>query len=323
MPLKIINPFNNQPLGLVGDSLVDDEGTCFPLIKGAFRFVGLENYTNNFGLQWHVFRKTQLDHEFGAKDLSSERFFRQTEWLPKDLAHNDILEVGSGAGRFSKVVLEHTAANLYSLDYSDSVTANFQNNGQIAPERFYLFQASIYEMPFADDSFDKVFCFGVLQHTPNFENSVKALLSKTKPGGEIAIDFYPINGWWTKVHAKYLLRPFTKRLPHNELLRLINTHIDRLVTMARFLDRIGLHVLTRFLPLVDLNTIPRGMSTQEFREWVVLDTFDMFSPEFDSPQRISDVVAMLRRLGALVTFSGFVGYSDGFKSAVVRAVKQK
>jgi hypothetical protein len=71
MPLKIINPFNNQPLGLVGDSLVDDEGTCFPLIKGAFRFVGLENYTNNFGLQWHVFRKTQLDHEFGAKELKS------------------------------------------------------------------------------------------------------------------------------------------------------------------------------------------------------------------------------------------------------------
>jgi len=76
----------------------------------------------------------------------------------------NILEVGSGAGRFSKVVLEHTLASLYSIDYSDAVNPNMHNNGEIAPERFKLFQENIYEMPFLDKSFDKIFCFGVL-HT--------------------------------------------------------------------------------------------------------------------------------------------------------------
>jgi ubiquinone/menaquinone biosynthesis C-methylase UbiE len=114
--------------------------------------------------------------------------------------------VGMGDGRFSKVVLENTKGTLYSVDYSDAVTANFRNNGDIAPDRFNLFQASIYEMPFHDNSFDKVFCFGVLQHTPDFDASVKALIKKAKPGGEIVVDFYPIKGWWTKIHAKYLLR---------------------------------------------------------------------------------------------------------------------
>jgi len=33
----------------------------------------------------------------------------------------------------------------------------------------HLFQASIYELPFAPRQFDKVFCFGVLQHTPDFK----------------------------------------------------------------------------------------------------------------------------------------------------------
>ena len=61
-------------------------------------------------------------------------------------------------------------------------------------------------------AFDKVFCFGVLQHTPDFQSSVKALISKTKPGGEVVVDFYPIKGWWTKVHAKYIFRPWTKRM---------------------------------------------------------------------------------------------------------------
>ena len=60
------------------------------------------------------------------------------------------------------MVLEETNAVLYSVDYSDAVTANYKNNNQIAPERFHLFQASVYEMPFPDNSLDKVFCFGVL-----------------------------------------------------------------------------------------------------------------------------------------------------------------
>ena len=182
----------------------------FPIIKGVARISELENYTENFGMQWNKFDKTQLDNEFDGLNLSSQRF-SATRWDQKDLSGKSILEVGSGAGRFSRVVLEKTKAVLYSVDYSDSVTANYKNNNQIAPDRFHLFQASIYEMPFLDNSFDKVFCFGVLQHTPDFDASVKALISKAKPGAEIVIDFYPIKGWWTKVNAKYILRPITKK----------------------------------------------------------------------------------------------------------------
>ena len=62
---------------------------------------------------------------------------------------------------------------------------------------------------FPDGSFDKVFCLGVLQHTPDFEASVRALVRKAKPGGEIAVDFYPIRGWWTKLNAVYQSSPPT------------------------------------------------------------------------------------------------------------------
>ena len=148
------------------------------------------NYAENFGLQWSKFAKTQLDRD--CLDISKQRFFAETHWEHKCLSGKHILEVGSGAGRFSKVVLEHTQGILWSVDYSDAVTANYTNNGSIAADRFQLFQASIYELPFEDNSFDKTFCFGVLQHTPDFEASVKTLIAKTKPGGEIIVDFYPI-----------------------------------------------------------------------------------------------------------------------------------
>ena len=323
MSIAIINPYNLSPLHSEKDRLVDSEGNGFPIRSGVARIAEADNYTNNFGLQWNKFDKTQLDRDTDGLTLSRDRFFAETGWNSVDLTDKTILEVGSGAGRFSKVVLEHTQAQLYSVDYSDAVSANMKNNGKIAPNRFHLFQASIYEMPFLDNVFDKVFCFGVLQHTPDFYASVKALINKAKPGGEIVVDFYPINGYWTKLHAKYMLRPLTKRMSHERLFDVVESNVNWLIVLSRFFRAVGVGVLTRFIPIVDLSTMPSGGLTKaQFREWAVLDTFDMFSPSHDNPQRIKDVVCMFRKNGVYVTFSGFVEYAKGHKAAVVRGIKQ-
>jgi ubiquinone/menaquinone biosynthesis C-methylase UbiE len=320
--MEIINPHNGLPLSNVQGKLTDDQGNTFFIVDGVARIACFENYTENFGIQWNAFDKTQLDNEDEGRNLSSKRFFAETHWDKEDLSGKNVLEVGSGAGRFSKVVLSHTNAILFSVDYSDAVTANFKNNSPIAPARFHLFQASIYELPFQDNSFDKVFCIGVLQHTPDFDASVKNLINKAKPKAEIVVDFYPINGWWTKVSAKYILRPFTKRLSHKRLMNLINLNIDWLMKAERKLHLMGLGVLARFLPIVDTyRTFPKYLSESEKREWAVLDTFDMFSPEYDNPQRIEDVVAMFMKHGADVTFAG-LEYFDGFSAAVVRGIKR-
>ncbi len=58
------------------------------------------------------------------------------------------------------------------------------------------------------------------------------------------------------------------------------------------------------------------------REWVVLDTFDMFSPAYDNPQIIKDVARMFERAGARVTFAGDVFHGGG-RAAVVRAVRKE
>ena len=66
----------------------------------------------------------------------------------------------------------------------------------------------------------------------------------------------------------------------------------------------------------------RGYYSKGGCEWVVLDTFDMFSPMHDHPQRIKKVAQMFQRHGANVTFAGFETYSSGFAVAVVRGVKK-
>lgn len=319
MGIILINPHNQKVLTEDKEGLIDKDGVRFPLINGAYRFVGNDNYTSNFGFQWNAFQKTQIDN-FNLSFQSKDRFFAVTGWDKENLEGANILEVGSGAGRFTQVVLKYTKANIYSIDYSNAVEANFKNNGSC--ERLKLFQASIYELPFEKGRFDKVFCFGVLQHTPDFKKSVQALAEMVKEGGELVVDFYPIKGIWTKFHMKYFLRPITRKMEQKSLLRYIEKNIDWMIFVTNFFNKIGMgKILNRFIPICDIkNTFPEHLSKKEIREWAILDTFDMFSPAYDFPQKIKTVVQWFEECGLKNVFSGYISYGTN-QVAVVKGVK--
>lgn len=319
--VPFVHPKNNKPLAVEMDAYFDaDSGERFPIVRGIPRFCATDNYSESFGFQWNLFDRTQLDNHSGAEQ-SAERFYGETAWKPEELGECQVLEVGSGAGRFSEVFLRTTKGVLHSVDYSSAVDANRRNNAAYG-DRLRLAQASIYEMPFANNTFDKVFCFGVLQHTPSFEDSVAALISKAKPGGEVVVDFYPINGWYTKIHSKYVLRPIAKRLPKNLLLRIIRVNVPWMLGMFDLLCNLRLDLLTRFIPITDVRGFPPTLTPEQRREWAVMDTFDGLSPEYDNPQRVRAVARMFTSRGCEVTFAGLIHYKSG-RATVVRAIKRK
>lgn len=313
--MQLVNPYTGQPLTESPEGFLDPAGRLFPLRDGVACLADDDGYAKSFGYQWERFARTQL-----GSAVTRERFFATTGWRAEELAGVRVLEVGCGAGRFTRVLLEDTSAELYSLDYSRAVWVNRRNHAAEA-DRLRLFQASVYHLPFPPRSFERVFCLGVLQHTPDFRRSLRCLAEMVAPGGELAVDFYPIRGPWTKLHAKYLLRPLTRWLPHAWLLRLIEANVDWLLACSALLQRARLGVLTRFLPLCDVRgTLPQGLSRSELREWAVLDTFDMFSPAHDHPQRVSTVARWVREAGLEVTYAGDVRFA-GQRAAVVRAVR--
>ncbi len=320
MQIILVNPYNNKRLQDTGNGLQDPDNNNFPLVNGAYQFVQDDNYTGNFGYQWNKFASTQIDKSTNIQ-LSQKRFFAQTGWDKEDFTGKNILEVGSGAGRFSQIVLDHTKANLYSVDYSNAVEANFKNNGP--NDRLHLYQASIYELPFEPGQFDKVFCFGVLQHTPDVERSVQKLIEMARPGAEVIVDFYPISGWWTKIHAKYILRSYTKKMSHEKLYKTIDKNADWMIRAYRFFSKIGIgKIANRFLPVCDIDgTLPQNLGKEKLREMVVLDTFDMFSPEYDQPQRISRVVKWFNKYGMTDVWGGYI-YEGKFRAAVVKGIKK-
>ena len=55
-------------------------------------------------------------------------------------------------------------------------------------------------------------------------------------------------------------------------------------------------------------------------DWIILDTFDMFSAYYDQPQKISTVKNIFMSNKCKIEYAGYVNYDYGV-SAVVRAIK--
>lgn len=263
--------------------------TKFPIRNFIPRFVPSQNYAQSFGFQWNRFARTQID-KFSGIDASRSRFYRLTGW-PARLDGQKILEAGCGAGRFTQIAIE-TGAEVFSFDYSDAVEANMENNG-LHPN-FHLFQADIYKIPLKKGLFDKIFCFGVLQHCPDVKGAFMGLVPYLKPGGEIVIDIYALN-LKAIVGPKYLLRPLTKRLSQERLLYIIQKVVPVLFPTKQWLiEKIPLvgKYLAMWMPVAyhgGFVPYKDKITYKQLLEWSVLDTFDMLAPMYDKPQRVSTV----------------------------------
>ena len=83
-----------------------------------------------------------------------------------------------------------------------------------------------------------------------------------------------------------------------------------------------LNKLTRFIPIADLSNSPSKLTYKQRKERAVMDTFDAFSPAFDNPQRIKDVVKMFKTNGCEVSFAGVVKYHESSYGSIVRATRK-
>jgi len=266
----------------------------YPITNFIPRFVARQkNYAESFGYEWSRHWQTQLDRYSGLP-ISRERFFRETGW-DKQLNGQIILEAGSGAGRFTEHAAS-TGATVISFDYSSAVEANYRNNGN--SQNVLIVQASIYEMPFREDYFDKVFCIGVMQHTPDPQKAFICLSKALKSGGKIAIDVYQKYKWWKQVTiTRYYVRPLTKKIPFPELYSFCRLWVKFWWPFIGLSAKLtGRRFLNRFLLIPDYRDI-HTFSDEMHREWATLDSFDMLSAAYDFPQSKGSVISWFKKAG--------------------------
>ena len=257
---------------------------------GIPRFVADDGYAESFGEQWNRWRRVQLDSVTG-KPLSRARLFAGTGW-PDRLDGERVLEVGCGAGRFTEVLLD-AGAEVWAVDASSAVDAARANLGD--SPRLHLAQADLFDLPFEPGSFDRVLCFGVLQHTPDPRRAFLTVVEHARPGGWIAADVYRKQPYVDRWSAKTLWRPLTTRLPRDRLRRIVEWYVPRWLPVDTRLARVPKvgRFLTAAVPCWNYTGL-LDLDAEQLRTWAILDTFDALSPRYDEPQELGDVREWVR-----------------------------
>jgi ubiquinone/menaquinone biosynthesis C-methylase UbiE len=108
------------------------------------------------------------------------------------------LDAGCGGGRGSILMAEAGASEVVGVDLSptnvDSSTKRAAQKG-LSNVRFQ--RESLASLPFPDESFDIVWCNGVLHHTADPDQGLKEITRVLKPGGRMWLYLYGSGGvYW-------------------------------------------------------------------------------------------------------------------------------
>jgi len=244
----------------------------YEIVRGIPRFVESQHYTSGFGLEWTKHAKTQYDSYSGVP-ISETRFFDETKWS-RHLEEQLILEVGGGSGRFTEQAAS-TGAMVLSIDLSYAVEANYASNG--TKPNVLIVQGDLYQMPFRENYFDKLFCIGVLQHTPDIREAFMGLPRYLKSGGGMVIDVYRKGE--KLLNLRRLARFYTKHIPPEKLYKMCAQYVKRIWPLVRFLDR---SARKRFIGLFLIPYYKQyDLSEAMLKEWALLDLFDILSARYE------------------------------------------
>jgi 2-polyprenyl-3-methyl-5-hydroxy-6-metoxy-1,4-benzoquinol methylase len=288
-------PEHRVALRSEAESLFCPAGERYPLRDGIPRFVASSSYSASFGLQWNRYRLTQLDSHAGIP-ITRERI---RHCLGEDLYYGlhglHVLECGCGAGRFTEILLDR-GASVTSIDLSEAVDVNRENFPEADTHR--IAQADVLKLPFAPRLFDVVFCLGVVQHTPNPEETIRRLYDQVRPGGALVLDHYTYNlSWYTK--SAMLFREYLRRLPPDLGLR----HTEKLVELFLPLHRTARHsrlgqmLLSRISPVLCYYQAYPQLSDELQREWALVDTHDYLTDWYKHFRTPRQMIGTFERMG--------------------------
>lgn len=258
---------------------------AYPNVKGIARFVDAQHYAASFGFQWHQYQQTQLDHD-EVRD-SEQDFIMKTALHPEEMRGKLVLDVGCGMGRFAEVATRW-GARVVGVDLSAAVEVASKN---LANRDFVAFQADAFALPFAPESFDIIYSVGVLHHTPDCEAAVKSLAKYLKPSGILAVWLYSGYNKWYRFSDFW--RRYTTRMKPETLHNILKVVVPVFYNTETVLKKVPVvgRSAAGFLHLV----FPvRRHKDPEYR---VLDTFDWYSPKYQSKHTYEQVFRWYEAMG--------------------------
>jgi len=268
-------------------------GKEYPIRAGIPRFVPTDDYTTSFGLQWNRFSQVQLDSVNRGR-YSHRRFAQEVGWTENQLNDQWVLDGGCGSGRFAEIAAE-LGGRIIAFDYSSAVDAAAFNLR--AHRNVHYVQGDLLHPPIEARSLPFAYSIGVLHHTPDPGAALASLLDLLRPGAAFAVTIYG-KRWYTPLFSKYLVRPVTRRMPPELLLRAVEISMPVLFPLTSMLFRAPVvgRVAQFAIPVANYVDKTDFTPAQRYQE-AILDTFDMLAPAFDLPMTPAQVESALKKVG--------------------------
>ena len=158
------------------------------------------------------------DKNYALKQISEKMKFQK-----------NILEVGSGTCQLSMYMALKTRSEVYALDATKKsleLGRDFSKKYKINNIKFI--NAEIKDDIFYNESFDLIWCSGVLHHTKDPYLNFQKILKYLKPNGYIVIGLYNKIGRLQNYFNKFLFKIFSKSLLFkiDPVLRELNKNFD-------------------------------------------------------------------------------------------------
>ncbi len=157
-----------------------------PISGGVPRF-NAEGYVANFSKQWKRFVDFERFYE-----VDNETYYSEGLGLtPSDVAVKRVLEIGCGNGRAVGHFLQSEPELFVAIDLSEAVNVVEKRYGR--RENLLILQCDIANLPLRSASFDIVFSYGVLHHTPDPKRYFQMISRFVAPAGRLAIYVYRVD----------------------------------------------------------------------------------------------------------------------------------
>jgi SAM-dependent methyltransferase len=263
-------------------------GRTYPITRGVPRFVAGEAYTDTFGRQWTRWARTQQDSLNGTR-IFRTRFEKYSGWTMASMRGRVVVDAGCGPGGFIDVIERH-AKTVIGFDLSVAIDACYELHGQ--KPSVHLAQADIFHPPVRRGIADRLYTFGVVQHTPDPERAFRSLVPLVKPGGEVAV-------WVYRRHlipsTVYWLRRYTAGMPEPRASQFIESYAPKAMAVSAVLGRVPVvgRYLRRLVPVADYRDSLK-MSEEQYKEWALMDTHDALITRYTFPQRWRDLQRWMR-----------------------------
>lgn len=243
------------------------------------RFVKADIYSSSFSYEWAHFSETQLDSKKG-KMLSENQFQSRIDFPLCQLSGKFVLDAGCGMGRYAEIVGKYGGMAV-GIDLSYAVDVAFKHMG--LEKNIHIIQGDILNPPLREEIFDFIYSFGVLHHMPDAKAGFECLTRFLKKGGKFSLFVYDS---YEKaiIYSSNFWRTITVRLPL------------RILYYFCFLS-VPLYYLYK-LPLIG-NFLKAVFVISMRPEWEMrwLDTFDWYSPRYQSKHTHAEVFRWFDKMG--------------------------